>query len=215
MVRTAGQFRFCYLAIAQALDPLPLAKELPEQPGVELLPSPAEAKKTRPFSQPVPGADSPRMKQRRLNLWQLIPPPPPGPPPKGKNARSTTAASHEFVPRTPAAIPLTTAGSVAIDSPLIARDDGDDIVTHRSRVTSLPIHVSSSVGHLGQASSKSPETSMSTRDSHSQAEDHSLTSSAPTSSAHLTPPTSDPVNHSDAPVGKVDSGSPKDAKEAQ
>lgn len=105
MIQTLDQYRFCFVAVAEALAPeqLPRTESEPtRRPRV---------KEARPFSEPPSDQDTPNTRRRKLYLQHAIPPPPPYPPPpsdsEDESKLATTPPTSPPPPSTSPPPPLT------------------------------------------------------------------------------------------------------------
>lgn len=216
IIQTEDQFKFCYLAIAQALDPITPKNLAPHQPRVQFLASPTGQENTRPFSEPILGADSPRTNRRRLYLQQLIPPPPPGAPPSRKPTQLITASEEPEPHPLPSVLPLPTGDTPGTLSPIATADE--DTIKDQSETNSLPpIPLSSPTTSVGLPDV--PAITTYNQDSHFEDKKPlpapSLTtdvnSPLPVTLSHTNP--LDLANQSNELVGPVAGSSPSDTKE--
>ena len=82
MIQTADQYRFCFEAVAEALDPILSTDEAPSEQTQSLgRTTSAKSDVPRPSSHPPPGGGAPHTERRKRYLQDCIPPPPSYPPP--------------------------------------------------------------------------------------------------------------------------------------
>ena len=103
MVQTPEQYRFCFEAVAEALDPLLPAEAVPRRQSELSKKKPVMAEPPRPFSQPLLDQDTPRSQRRKLYLQDSFPPPPSYPPPQEEAV--SEALRHVSSPPPPSSSP--------------------------------------------------------------------------------------------------------------
>ena len=116
MIQTADQYRFCFEAIAEALDPILPHEEVPQ--GETHVQSPkrsttsAKTEVRHPSSPPQLGESAPHTERKRRYLQDSIPPPPSYPPTEEKQTLIENRVSSPPPPYSSPSPPLTPSTSV-------------------------------------------------------------------------------------------------------